>query len=120
MGRKIQENLGRYSRSVKSWMPKVNIEKLKGTTFQKKVWKALLHIKKGSTITYKELAKKIGKPKAARAVANAVGANPVLIIIPCHRVIRSDGGLGGYSGKGGIKTKRSLLKKEGVMLKAVA
>ena len=101
-------------------MQKVNIEKLKGTPFQKKVWKALLQIKKGSIITYKELAKKIGKPKAVRAVANAVGANPVLITIPCHRVIRSDETLGGYSGKGGTKTKRILLKKEGVMLKTVA
>jgi len=95
-------------------MPKINIEKLEGTLFQKKVWKALLNIKKGSTITYKELAKKVGKPKAVRAVANAVGANPLPVTIPCHRVIRSDGTLGGYSGKGGIKTKRILLKKEGV------
>lgn len=96
-------------------MQKINIEKLKGTAFQKKVWKALLGIKKGSTVTYKELARKIGKPKAVRAVANAVGANPVLISIPCHRVVRSDGTLGGYSGKGGVKTKRALLKKEGVI-----
>lgn len=95
-------------------MPKINIEKLEGTPFQKKVWKALLNIQKGNTITYKELAKKIGKPKAVRAVANAVGANPLPVTIPCHRVIRSDGTLGGYSGKGGIKTKRILLKKEGV------
>lgn len=96
-------------------MPKINIEKLEGTPFQKKIWKALLNIKKGSTITYKELAKKIGKPKAVRAVANAVGANPLLINIPCHRVVRSDGTLGGYSGKGGIKTKHTLLKKEGII-----
>ena len=95
-------------------MKKINIEKLKGTPFQKKVWKALLNIRKGSVITYKELAKRIGRPRAIRAVANAVGANPLTIIIPCHRVIRSDGSLGGYSGKGGIKTKRSLLIKEGV------
>ncbi|MCC7160559.1 MGMT family protein [Candidatus Nomurabacteria bacterium] len=97
-------------------MPKVNIEKLKGTAFQKKVWEALLKIPKGKTITYKELAKNIGKPKAVRAVANAVGANPVPITIPCHRVIRSDGTLGGYSGKGGVKTKRALLIKEGVKI----
>jgi methylated-DNA-[protein]-cysteine S-methyltransferase len=97
-------------------MSKINIEKLKGTAFQKKVWKALLEIPKGKTITYKELAKKINKPKAIRAVANAVGANPLIIKIPCHRVIRSDGSLGGYSGKGGVKTKRLLLEKEGIKL----
>ena len=94
---------------------KINIKKLKGTPFQKKVWKELLKIPRGKTITYKELAKKIGKPKAVRAVANAVGANPCAPNIPCHRVIRSDGTLGGYSGKGGIKTKKLLLHKEGVV-----
>src|SRR5882724_2205140 len=97
-------------------MKKLNIDKLKGTIFQKKVWREILNIPKGKTITYKELAKKIGKPKAVRAVANAVGANPMAPYIPCHRVVRSDGSLGGYSGKGGIKTKRKLLLKEGVIL----
>jgi methylated-DNA-[protein]-cysteine S-methyltransferase len=91
-----------------------NIEKLEGTPFQKKVWQALTKIPKGQTITYKDLAKKIGKPKAIRAVANAVGANPCAPVIPCHRVIGSNGSLGGYSGKGGIKTKLKLLKAEGV------
>ena len=62
------------------------------------------------------MAKGIGKPLAARAVANAIGKNPYAPIIPCHRVIRSDGSLGGYSGKGGIKTKKLLLKKEGIKL----
>ena len=93
---------------------KVRINKLNGTEFQKKVWKELQKIPKGQTITYKELAKKIGKPKAVRAVANAVGANPCAPMIPCHRVIRSDGSLGGYSGSGGIKTKLKLLVTEGV------
>lgn len=97
-----------------SKVTKTQIEKLKGTELQKKVWAELLNIKKGTTITYKELAQKVGKPKAIRAVANAVGANPLLIDIPCHRVVRSDGTLGGYSGKGGIKTKIALLQKEGV------
>ena len=93
-----------------------DIEKLKGTAFQKKVWKALLNIPKGKIITYKELAKKIGEPKAMRAVANAVGANPCAPDVPCHRVVRSDGTPGGYSGKGGIKTKRALLAKEGIKI----
>jgi methylated-DNA-[protein]-cysteine S-methyltransferase len=97
-------------------MKKIDIQKSKGTPFQKKVWKTLLGIKRGDTITYKELAKKVSRPKAIRAVANAVGANPMPITIPCHRVVRSDGSFGGYSGKGGVKMKRLLLIKEGVNL----
>jgi methylated-DNA-[protein]-cysteine S-methyltransferase len=97
-------------------MVKINLEKLKGTKFQKLVWSGLLKIPRGKVATYKELAKSIGKPRAVRAVANAVGANPCAPIIPCHRVIRSDGKLGGYSGKGGIKTKIALLAKEGVQI----
>lgn len=83
-----------------------------GTPFQQKVWTALTKIPKGKVITYKALAARIGKPRAIRAVANAVGANPLPIIIPCHRVVRSDGGLGGYSGPGGVRQKRALLEKE--------
>ena len=90
--------------------------KLKGTKFQLKVWNYLKKIPRGKVKTYSEVAKSIGKPLAVRAVANAIGKNPLAPQIPCHRVIRSDGSLGGYSGKGGIKTKRSLLKKEGVTL----
>ena len=86
--------------------------KLKGTALQIKVWKYLIKIPKGKTKTYLEVAKAIGKPKAVRAVANAVGRNPYPIKIPCHRVIRSDGKLGGYSGAGGIKTKKKLLSLE--------
>ncbi len=70
-------------------------------------------IPKGEVKTYLEVAKSIGKPKAYRAVANAVGKNPNPPLIPCHRVIRSNGSLGGYSGKGGVKTKKLLLKNEG-------
>ena len=90
--------------------------KLKGTKFQLKVWNYLKKIPRGKVKTYSEVAKSIGKPLAVRAVANAIGKNPLAPQIPCHRVIRSDGSLGGYSGKGGIKTKRLLLKKEGVKL----
>jgi methylated-DNA-[protein]-cysteine S-methyltransferase len=72
----------------------------KGTKFQLKVWKYLEKIPKGKVKTYLEVAKGIGKPKAFRAVANAVGKNPYPPKIPCHRVIRSDGTLGGYSAKG--------------------
>ena len=90
--------------------------KLIGTKFQLKVWAYLRKIPRGSLKTYSQVAKAIGKPHAVRAVANAIGKNPLAPKIPCHRVIRSDGSLGGYSGKGGIKTKRLLLKKEGVTL----
>ena len=90
--------------------------KLKGTKFQLKVWNYLKKIPYGKVKTYSEVAKSIGKPLAVRAVANAIGKNPLAPQIPCHRVIRSDGSLGGYSGKGGIKTKRLLLKKEGIKL----
>ena len=86
---------------------------LNGTKFQIKVWKAISKIPRGQVRTYKELAKIIKKPKAARAVANACGKNPYPIKIPCHRVIRSDGSLGGYSGRGGISAKKDILKKEG-------
>ena len=90
--------------------------KLKGTKFQQKVWAYLMKIPRGSVKTYSQVAKDIGKPLATRAVANAIGKNPYAPKIPCHRVIRSDGSLGGYSGKGGVKTKRFLLKKEGIKL----
>ena len=89
---------------------------LKGTKFQIKVWKYLKTIKKGEIRTYLDVAKAINKTKAVRAVANAIGKNPFAPKIPCHRVIRSDGSLGGYSGKGGIKTKKKLLKSEGILL----
>ena len=85
---------------------------LKGTKFQLKVWKYLKTIPKGKVKTYKQVAIGIKSPKSARAVANACAKNPYAPKIPCHRVIRSDGSLGGYSGLGGIKTKRNLLQKE--------
>ena len=88
----------------------------KGTKFQKKVWNYLKTIRKGTVKTYKQVAIAINRPKSARAVANAVGKNPFAPKIPCHRVIRSDGSLGGYSGKGGLKTKKLLLKREGIIL----
>tara|TARA_Y100000022_G_scaffold173483_1_gene161002 strand:- start:185 stop:460 length:276 start_codon:yes stop_codon:yes gene_type:complete len=89
---------------------------LSGTKFQIKVWNYLKKIPKGKVKTYKQIAKAIGMPKAARAVANACGKNPYAPKIPCHRVIRSDGGLGGYSGRGGIKQKLKLLRSEKVAI----
>jgi methylated-DNA-[protein]-cysteine S-methyltransferase len=92
----------------------INFDKLVGTEFQKSVWRALLEIPCGQVVSYAELARRIGRPTAVRAVANAVGKNPLAPTIPCHRVIRSDGGLGGYSGTGGVETKKKLLRREGV------
>ena len=83
-----------------------------GTNFQIEVWSEISKIPFGKTKTYKEIAVSIGKPNSARAVANACGKNPYPIDIPCHRVIRSDGNIGGYSGDGGIKKKMQLLKSE--------
>ena len=87
-----------------------------GTKFQLKVWNFLKTIPKGEVKTYKQVAIAIKKPKSARAVANACGKNPYAPKIPCHRVIMSNGGLGGYSGKGGIKKKLKLLRSEKVKI----
>ena len=87
-----------------------------GTAFQQKVWNEIDKIPRGEVVTYSQIAENIGHPKAARAVANACGANPNPIVVPCHRVIRSDGELGGYSGPGGIKQKQKLLENEGYLI----
>lgn len=84
---------------------------VKGTDFQNAVWKALRHIPLGRTVSYQELARKAGRPRAVRAAAGACGRNPVAVAIPCHRVIRADGSLGGFSS--GLWRKRFLLKREG-------
>lgn len=84
-----------------------------GTDFQKKVWRELLNIPFGETISYKEMARRIGLPTAVRAVANANGANSVSIFAPCHRVIGSDNSLTGYGG--GLAAKEKLLKLEGFL-----
>lgn len=82
----------------------------KGTDFQKAVWRALREIPVGATVTYSELARRIGRPDSVRAVAAACGANPIAVIVPCHRVIGSDGSLTGYGG--GLERKRLLLELE--------
>jgi methylated-DNA-[protein]-cysteine S-methyltransferase len=84
---------------------------LQGTAFQKKVWQALLAIPFGTTLSYLKVAQKLGDPKKVRAVAAAIAKNPVLILVPCHRVIGSDAKLVGYSG--GLQRKQALLKLEG-------
>jgi AraC family transcriptional regulator, regulatory protein of adaptative response / methylated-DNA-[protein]-cysteine methyltransferase len=83
---------------------------LRGTEFQRIVWRALRAIPRGTTATYAEIAKQIGQPGAARGVAQACAANPIAVLVPCHRVVRSDGGLSGY--RWGVKRKRALLDRE--------
>ena len=85
---------------------------IKGTAFQIKVWQFLLSIKEGDSLSYGEVAEKIDNPKAVRAVGTACGKNPIGVLIPCHRILRSDGGLGGY--RWGLERKRALLDKEKV------
>ena len=85
---------------------------MKGTKFQLQVWNYLKKIPKGTVKTYKQVAIAINKPKSARAVANACAKNPYAPTVPCHRVVRSDGNLGGYSAKGGTKKKAKLLRIE--------
>jgi AraC family transcriptional regulator, regulatory protein of adaptative response / methylated-DNA-[protein]-cysteine methyltransferase len=85
---------------------------LQGTEFQREVWHQLLAIPAGKTRTYLDIAQAISRPRATRAVAQACGANPVAVVVPCHRVVMSDGSIGGYSGLPGVK--RALLSAEGV------
>jgi len=87
---------------------------LTGTEFQRQVWTELTSIPFGQTVSYGDLARSIGKPSAVRAVGSANGDNPISIIVPCHRVIGSDGGLTGYGG--GLERKEWLLKHEGGLL----
>lgn len=84
----------------------------RGTDFQRRVWDELRRIPYGQTISYRELAARIGRPAAVRAVGRANGTNPIPVIVPCHRVIGADGSLTGYGG--GLETKRRLLELEGV------
>jgi len=83
---------------------------IRGTAFQERVWQALRAIPPGRTATYAEIARAVGRPKAARAVAQACAANPLAIAIPCHRVVRADGDVSGY--RWGVERKRALLDRE--------
>jgi len=89
----------------------------KKTVFSQKVFAAVCKIQKGKVSTYAAIARAIGRPKAARAVGNALRNNPHPIIVPCHRVVRSDGSVGGYCGRNDSTKKIRLLKKEGVKIR---
>jgi AraC family transcriptional regulator, regulatory protein of adaptative response / methylated-DNA-[protein]-cysteine methyltransferase len=84
---------------------------VRGTAFQQRVWQALREIPVGSTVSYAEIAARIGEPNGARAVAQACGSNALAVAIPCHRVVRADGALSGY--RWGVERKRRLLEREG-------
>jgi methylated-DNA-[protein]-cysteine S-methyltransferase len=84
-----------------------------GTPFQQDVWAALLAIPRGGTTSYAELARRLGRPQAARAIGAAVGRNPVSVVVPCHRVLGTGGGLTGYAG--GLERKTALLELEGAV-----
>lgn len=83
---------------------------VRGTAFQQRVWRALQQIPAGTTASYADIAQRIGSPKSVRAVAQACGANALAVAIPCHRVVRSDGGVSGY--RWGVERKRALLERE--------
>jgi len=100
-----------FKHSITDWNTKLIPA---GTAFQKQIWDIVKSIPKGRTKTYKDIALALGDVKAIRAVANAIGKNPILIFIPCHRVIGSDGSMTGYAG--GIDKKRWLLSHEGVSI----
>jgi len=91
--------------------------KVFGSDFDRSVWRAIAEIPRGSLRSYAFIASKIGRPRACRAVAGACARNVIPIVIPCHRVVRSDGSLGGWSGGGGLEVKEKLLTLEGVILK---
>ena len=107
---KIEKGLSAYFEHGKP-LPSIPLGKIRGTDFQLLVWQALKTIPFGETRSYGEIAQMIGRPKASRAVGTACGANPVALFIPCHRVLASGGGLGGFSG--GLEVKRKLLQREG-------
>lgn len=88
--------------------------KLHGTEFERRVWQRLMNVGFGKTTTYSELARECGSPSGARAVGGAVGRNPLLIVVPCHRVLAADGSLGGFSA--GLELKKQLLLTEGILL----
>ncbi len=106
----LKEELNRYFRGEK-FAFKGPFD-MRGTRFQVEVWKAIYSIPYGKLTSYGSIAKQIGRPKAVRAVGNAVGDNPMGLIVPCHRVVWGNGGIGGFGG--GLEWKRKLLAHEGI------
>ncbi len=97
------------------WMPLDIPLDVSGTAFQRIVWNELRMIPSGSTATYAQIARQIGRPRAVRAVAQACAANPLVVVVPCHRVLRSDGGISGY--RWGVQRKKELLARESAAIR---
>ena len=93
---------------------RVALDLSQGTAFQQAVWRAAQRIPRGEVLTYRKLAELIGRPRAARAVGNALAANPVPVLVPCHRVVASDGTLGGFQGSESTRLKLKMLELEGL------
>lgn len=107
--------LGEYfSGKRKNFQLALDVE---GTDFQKRTWSAIADLGFGEVASYRDLAEKIGKPLAARAIGGAVGANPIPLIVGCHRILGARGNITGYSGGEGLKTKRWLLRHKGIEFK---
>jgi AraC family transcriptional regulator, regulatory protein of adaptative response / methylated-DNA-[protein]-cysteine methyltransferase len=107
----LRDDLSKVVRFLKTPSEGIDLAlDMRGTPFQRRVWEALRSIPVGTTVTYAELARRIGGPRWARAVARALAANPIALAIPCHRVIRSNGDLSGY--RWGVERKRMLLDRE--------
>ena len=109
----ILDRLRAYFRGDLAAVGAIPVRFERGTAFQQAVWNALRRIPVGETISYAELARRVGRPSAFRAVGSANGQNPIGIVVPCHRVIAADGKLGGYAG--GVERKRWLLAHEGAI-----
>jgi len=107
--RQVRETVGAYL-SYRAPLPRFPLDLSRGTLFQQEVWRALVDIPFGETRSYREVAESIGRPRAARAVGQACGKNPIAIVVPCHRVITGKGALGGYSN--GVEIKEALLLME--------
>ncbi len=109
----IAREVQRYFRGEADSLRDIPVDLSDSTAFERRVYEATRQIPFGKVATYGQIAKAIGKPKAPRAVGQALGKNPIAIVIPCHRVVASDGSLGGFTG--GLSWKRKLLRHEGVL-----
>ena len=118
--RRSSDNTGKLDRQLRDYAAGkpvrfgCRLDLSAGTPFQQAVWRAMLKIPRGEVRSYGWIARKIGRPRATRAVGAACGANPIPVIVPCHRVVASDGSIGGFGG--GLGMKRKVLRLEGVTL----
>ncbi len=112
--RALEEEISQLERYFAAGSVTCRVDMTGATPFQRRVWSAVCDIAFGQVRTYGQVALAVGSPRAGRAVGAALAANPVPLVVPCHRVIRADGGLGGFSASAGVALKRRLLAREGV------